>query len=194
MKKITQFITFFVALLFITGCSGPSPKEIAGMEILIGPSVILLLLVVTIIFYWISGSDHLRLNKKMGLQFLIIFALSVIISLILNFLLPYMDGDMDVGTNLFKAQLSSLFIIPFLLFFTALLLAVLPTKYTFYLPTSVIVIYYVSAFLVFTTNKRGLDLTLAPFFSAWFVMAIIFVISIAFITGRYRGKNNKNKV
>ena len=185
MKRMKS-IALVLSLFLITGCTGPEAKEIAQTEIISGPAMVLILMIVTIIFSWISGSEYLKMNRKMGLQFLIIFTVSLITSLLLS-----LDTS-GVWENVLNAQFFSFFTIPFSFFFTALILAIVPNKYTFYTPSLVALIYQISAFTVFATNQELADLILSPF-RAWIVVVIIFAISIACIIKRYRFQNSKKQ-
>ncbi|MFH1427901.1 MAG: hypothetical protein ABIG60_05255 [Patescibacteria group bacterium] len=182
MNKYFKLIPFFIFMLFLSGCSIdlPTTKEIAFMEISAGPGAVLILLVITIILSWISGNSYLKLNKKMRLQYFILFILCLAISITVT-----LSSANSLISDLFFLQLMSIMAIPYLLLLSSLLLAVIPTKYSFYLPTLVLLIYYISALIVINTDNKIFDLVLLTY-TIWFISIPIFVISLFLFMTRYR--------
>jgi hypothetical protein len=148
MAKRALILLFFLCLPFMSGCGGPTPREIGEIELMISLSMVILSWPVIVLLARLAK----RLNFVKNIVFSIQYAILVILCFVIIASLHIYYYDEALTIVGFGAIVS----IPYLLLSTTFLLTILPRNLLLYLPSFVLIPHLAMSALLYATDSEFL--------------------------------------
>ena len=177
-----------MVVLLSGGCEDISPKQVAGLFLSFSIGVIIMSWPVVILLTLLGRRLNLVRNRAVLLQYGVYVLIQVIISLSLGLL---SGGFSEIIIIIVFIQLQS---IPYLLLIGGLLILVLPVRLLAWVPSFLLVPYYLMFGLVYVTNPKWPQMDIAWFFLIgllWHVAIPIGVVTLVVLLIRKRREGSR---
>jgi len=173
-KKIL-FVLIFV-MLILNGCQ--SVKTIGRDLLAHNLGIVLASLLIIPLLSKISKKKRILLTKKVVyIQYIILFIISFLVSSIF-YRNPYPQYNFTLD-YLMEHLISIILFAPYVLLLTLVFIIIIPKKYVDFIPTYIIVMYFISTTLMVITNS-GYAALLSPLLHWWYIspLSILLIIYI----------------
>lgn len=181
-----------MVVLLSGGCQDVSPRQVSVLVLLFSIGVIIMSWPVVILLTLLARRLNLVRNRVVLLQYGAYVLIQVIIPLSLMLLREGFRGDLDVTIIIIVfLQLKS---IPYLLLVGSLLILFLPARLLAWVPSFLLVPYYLTFGLVYVTNPKWPQMDTAWFFLIgllWHVAIPIGVVTLVVLLIRKRREGSR---
>jgi hypothetical protein len=182
IAKKTFILFFFLYLLFISGCSGPSPREMALMQLEAALGMV--------IDSWFLIVLLTLMTKKLNLSKNLLFLMQFAFFIILYFII-YNQTYFQFNEAIRLTTIGAVVSIPYLLVLTTGFLTILPRSLLKYLPSFVLTPFFAMCGLLFFTESETIlnlqPVVLTLIYWPATIAAVIFFSIILIVQRRYGG-------
>jgi hypothetical protein len=189
--KITATVTLML-LMTVSGCGGPSPREIGEAALMSSIGTVILSIPIIMLMSWLAG---------LGLsRFKVVWAQFVGLAVISIGLFFHYGGNV-YSDGLQVTAIISIISVPYLLLATSLGVLCLPVRICRFLPTLVTALHFAASFLLVLTNSEDLlkifplllPILLWPVTICILLLAIGYLIMLKWKRKQWDGAGNTSK-